>query len=578
MEKSKRANALDRFIGYVSPRWQLRRMQNRAALQVVNSYYDAGGTSRRTQGWKRPTGDANAPTGVTLSKLRDAARQLVRNNGYAESGIGTIVDDVVGWGILPTAKNERWAEWSSSTEIDAEDRHDLTGLQQMVIRTVVESGECLVRRRPRRLSDRLAIPLQIQILEPDYLDSSKHSALPDGRKIIRGIEFDARGRRIAYHLFREHPGASTWPASSKLGESDRVPAGDILHIFKGSRPGQVRGASWFAPVLIRFNDFDDFADATLMKQKIAACLAVLTTDVDGSGARIGGEDEDEAKHDLLEPGLIANLPPGRNIEVVNPPTVREYGDYVKTTLQEIASGLGVTPEDLTGDYSSLNFSAARMSRLRHWGRVEGWRWRMMIPQFLIPLWSWAMFALELAGEAVTKNDDWTAPPLPFVEPDKEGLAIIRNIRGGIITPDEALRERGYDPAVFWNEYAENFARLDELGIVLDSDARKMTQAGQAQFTAPHLSEPPDGPPEEEPPAEPETPPSSSSSGDDDEDLEPGADDLISVAQASKRFGIHPDTIRAWCRKGAIPHRKVGPRGVIRLRARDFFATGQASAS
>lgn len=573
-------NTLDKLIGYLSPAWQLRRMQHRSALRIVNSYYDAGQTSRRTQGWKRPTGDANAPTGVTLQRLRDAARQLVRNNGYAESAIGTIVDDVVGWGILPTERNARWAEWGSSTAIDVEGRNDLPGLQQMVMRTVVESGECLVRRRVRRLSDRLPIPLQIQILEPDFIDTSKHRALSDGRKIVRGVEFDRWGRRVAYWLFRDHPGSSTLPASTKLGESERVPADEILHVYKGGRPGQVRGASWFAPVLIRFNDFDEFADATLMKQKIAACLAVITSDVDGTSTRIGAEDTNNALHDMLEPGLIANVAPGRNIEVVNPPTVREYSDYVKTTLQEIASGLGVTPEDLTGDFATLNFSAARMSRLRHWSRVQGWRWRMMIPQFLAPLWSWAMAALELLGEPVTVNDDWTAPPLPMIEPDKEGLAIIRNIRGGIMTPSEALRERGFDPDAFWTEYARNFEELDRRGIVLDSDARKMTQAGQAQFTAPHLSEPPDGPPEE--PAEPEPEPpreepedgSSSSSDGDDEELEPGADDLISVSQASKRFGINPETIRVWCRKGAIPHKRIGPRGLIRLRPRDFFEAGR----
>ena len=563
----RRVNALDRAIGLLSPGWQLKRMRHRAAAQILARHYEAGEISRRTQEWKRPTGDANAVSPVSLQRLRDAARQLVRNNGYAESAIGTIQDDVVGWGIFPTAKNGAWRSWSSSTEIDVEGRNDLPGLQQMVMRTVVESGECLIRRRYRRLSDRLSIPLQIQILEPDFIDSSKHRSLGDGRKVIRGVEFDQWGRRVAYWLYKEHPGASTASSSVALWSSERVPAKDVLHVFKGGRPGQVRGASWFAPVLIRFKDFDEFADATLMKQKIAACLAVITSDIDGSGARLGAEDTENTLHDILEPGLIANVPPGRSIDVVNPPTVREYADYVATTLHEIASGIGVTPEDLTGDYASLNFSAARMSRLRHWGRVQGWRWRMMIPQFLDPLWRWAMEALELAGEETAENEDWTAPPLPFVEPDKEGLAIIRNIRGGIQTPDEALRERGYDPAAFWAEYRQNFADLDRLGIVLDSDARKMTQAGQAQFMPPHLSEPPDGPPEEE---ETETAPSNGNGANSDEDELELEDSLISVAEASRRFGVTASTIRLWVRKGAIRSFRIGPAAQIRLNPRDFF--------
>lgn len=571
-----RANVIDRAIGFLSPVWQLKRMQHRAALRIMANHYNAGEISRRTQEWKRPTGDANAVSTVSLQRLRDAARQLVRNNGYAESAIGTILDDVVGWGIFPTAPNDAWRAWTSSTDLDVEGRNDLPGLQQMVMRTVVESGECLIRRQYRRLSDRLPIPLQIQILEPDYIDSSKHKALSNGGKIVRGVEFDQWGRRVAYWLYKDHPGSSASSSSVVSWASERVPAKDVLHVFRGGRPGQVRGVSWFAPVLIRFKDFDEFADATLMKQKIAACLAVITSDIDGSGARLGAEDTNNTLHDILEPGLIANVPPGRTIDVVNPPTVREYADYVATTLHEIASGLGVTPEDLTGDYATLNFSAARMSRLRHWGRVEGWRWRMMIPQFLDPLWRWAMEALELAGQETSENEDWTAPPLPFVEPDKEGLAIIRNIRGGIQTPNEALRARGYDPAAFWKEYRDNFDELDRLGIVLDSDARKMTQAGQSQFVAPHLSEPPDGPPEEE------TAPSSdgngngngassSSAGEDEDDLEDvSLEELVSVAEASRRFGITAGTIRLWVRKGAIRSFRVGPAGQIRLNPRDFF--------
>jgi lambda family phage portal protein len=249
--KSSSSNFLDRAIGFVAPSWQLRRMQHRSALRIMARYYEAGDVSRRTQEWKRPSGDPNAVTGVSLARLRDAARHLVRNNGYAESAIGTIQDDVVGWGIWPTAKHDAWKEWTGTTQIDADGRSDLPGLQELVMRTVIESGECLVRRRIRRLSDGLAIPLQMQILEPDFIDSSKHRALEGGRRIVRGIEFDALGRRVAYWLYKNHPGSSTISKARSLGESSRVPASEILHVFKMNRPGQVRGASWFAPVLIR---------------------------------------------------------------------------------------------------------------------------------------------------------------------------------------------------------------------------------------------------------------------------------------------------------------------------------------
>lgn len=475
---------LDRAVGVLAPEWRLRRVRARLATELVLRQYDAASAGRRTQGWRRSAGDADASTAPYVGRLRDVARDLVRNNPYAESALSTIVDHTVGWGLVPKPRtaNTRavatWNAWANTTACDADGRHDFAGLQKLVMRTIVEAGEVLVRRRIRRPEDNLPIPLQLQVLEPDYLDTLKHGiTLPNGGRIVYGVEFDALGRRAAYWLFPEHPGNSAFPAV----QSQRVPASGLLHVFKASRPGGARGASWFAPVLVRMKDLDEYEDATLMKQKIAACLAVITSDVDGGNPALGTADTStNPEVDSLEPGMVLNVPAGRTIEVVQPPNVREYSDYAKTSLRSIAAGLGVTYEDLTGDYTGLPFSAARMSRLRHWARLEDWRWRMLVPQFCDPVWGWAMDAATIMGLRAAPAARWTAPPMPMIEPDKEGLAIMRNVRTGIQTLSDAIRERGYDVDEFLEEMATDYDRLDDLGLVLDSDPRKMTQAGQAQ--------------------------------------------------------------------------------------------------
>jgi lambda family phage portal protein len=259
----------------------------------------------------------------------------------------------------------------------------------------------------------------------------------------------------------------------------------VLHVFRPTRSGQVRAPSWFAPVLLRFKDFDEFEDATLMKQKVAACLAVITSDTDGSALPLGtANDTKEPGIDSLEPGMILNVPPGRTIDVVSPPQVREYDDYSRNVLRAIATGLGVTYEDLTGDYQDMPFSAARMSRLRHEARIHDWRWRIIIPQFCDPAWVWVMQVAQIMNQVQTlPAAKWTPPPLPMVDPANEGLAEQRNIRTGLKSLSEAMRERGYDPDELLKEIAADNKKLDDLGIVLDSDPRKMTQAGQAQASA-----------------------------------------------------------------------------------------------
>jgi lambda family phage portal protein len=472
-------NWLDRITAAVSPSWALKRQQARIASEILARHYEAATVGRRTSGWRRTMTDANAAIAPSLATLRDIARDLVRNNPYAERGVSTIVDQVVGWGIEAASEHPQWGRWAKTTACDVHGRHNLAGLQRVVMRGVVESGEMLIRRIWRS-DDELPLPFQIQVLEPDFLDTLKDQILPDGRgRIIQGIEFNADRERVAYWLFPEHPGARTSSSSSIFPQSQRIPAADVTHVFRQDRAGQVRGPTWFAPVLLTFKDFDELADAVLIKQKVAACLALVTSDATyQADPRIGAADPEKPIVDRLSPGMMLHAPAGRQVTVVQPPSVREYPEFAAVTLRAIATGLGVAAEDLTGDYTNMPFSAARMSRLRQQGRVEDWRWNLIIPQFLDPIWAWAMEASEIMGFAVEPWTEWTAPPLPMVDPEGEGLAVQRNIRTGISTLSEAIRERGYQPSVFLREMAEDWKRVDQLGLVFDSDPRKMTQAGQ----------------------------------------------------------------------------------------------------
>ena len=490
---------LDRITSPIAPRWTLKRQRARYAGEILARHYEGASAGRRTQGWVRPGTDANAAIGPGLAPLRNAVRDLVRNNPYAAAAVASIVNESIGWGIAAKSTNKRamglWKKWAETTACDADGRHDIYGLQKLALRTVAESGEVLIRRRFRLPSDGLPIPLQLQILEPDFLDTTKdNETLPNGGKIVQGVEFSPIGERVAYWLFRSHPGSTE---VATFGASVRIPADGVIHMFRGDRPGQVRAVSWFAPSLLRFKDLDDFEDATLIKQKIAACLAAFVTDADGLTAPLGDPDDTKTPAiDSLQPGMISNLPPGRTVTVVDPPRSSDYASYTDRNLRGIAAGLRVLYESMTGDHTDLSFSAARMSRLAHQPDVDDWRWRLVIPQFCDPAWRWAMEAAAIAGLiSLPASGDrleappvlWSPPPLPFIDPAAEGLAIQRNVRTGITTMPEELRARGLDPAEVIAEIKAWNASIDESKIILDSDPRKMTQAGQAQTQAAPLA-------------------------------------------------------------------------------------------
>jgi capsid protein len=127
-----------------------------------------------------------------------------------------------------------------------------------------------------------------------------------------------------------------------------------------------------------------------------------------------------------------------------------------------------------------------MSRLRGWARVENWRWNLLIPQFCEPAFLWAMQAAAIVDAVTVPAMDlerWTAPPLPLIEPDREGLAYQRLIRSHLMSHPEALRERGYRPRRVYDEIEKNNREFDRRKFVSDADARNTTQSGQLQGPA-----------------------------------------------------------------------------------------------
>ena len=390
------SNWIDTTLSFLSPTLGARRARARHLEKIYKDAgarsYEGATTSRRTDGWRSPSTSANAENQNAIRSLRDRSRDLVRNNPYATRAISGIETNTVGTGIIAKisqingkAKNDlvsAWKQWAETLECDADGLLDFYGLQSLAMRTIAESGEVLIRRRRRLASDGLTVPIQLQILEPDFIDSIKTMSLDNGGKIIQGVEFDALGRRVAYWLYPSHPGDTGITGLNLSFRSNRIPAEDILHLFRIDRAGQVRGISWAAPIILRLRDFDDYEDAQLVRQKIAACFAAFVGDIEAPTDAIQNAN---TLGDKIEPGAIENLPPGKSISFPNPPQVTGYGEFASITLHAVATGYGVPYELLTQDFSQVNFSSARMAWLEFNRNINKWRWQLVVPRMCNPV-------------------------------------------------------------------------------------------------------------------------------------------------------------------------------------------------
>ncbi|MEC7258911.1 MAG: phage portal protein, partial [Pseudomonadota bacterium] len=72
------------------------------------------------------------------------------------------------------------------------------------------------------------------------------------------------------------------------------------------------------------------------------------------------------------------------------------------------------------------------------------------------------------------------PKFEAVDPQKDAMANLLSIRSGTMTLAEVIARQGRNPDAVLSEIAATNAKLDALGLVLDSDPRRVTKTGSAQ--------------------------------------------------------------------------------------------------
>lgn len=479
----KNQNFLENIIEFISPKTAMNREKYRMVTDSIRKY-DGASYSRRTKGWNANGSSVNTENRGAIETLRDRARDLVRNNPYAKMAIDVIVTNTIGTGIRPSPKTKNtklkktvkseWEAWADSKQCDFDNNFDFYGIQELVMRATAESGECLIVRK--RTTDKENIPLQLQVLESDYLCSLKDYTSIDGAnsggKIVQGVEFDKNGKRFQYWLYESHPGDQGMKSIKPIP----VPAKDIIHLFKIDRPGQVRGTSWGSSCFIMLKDLADYQAAELVKQKIAGCFTGFVQDANPIDNLSGSNTSDISER--VEPGIIEHLAPGKTISFAQPPTTTGGTEHTKMLARAIASAYGITYESMTGDLSMVNFSSGRMGWLEEHRRITSWQYNLIIPRFCDVVWDWFMEAAEISGKIKQYcKAEWTAPRREMIDPVKEINGINLAIRSGLITWQEAVRAQGFDPDEVANEMKEDYKTFDDNGLILDIDGRHVLKAG-----------------------------------------------------------------------------------------------------
>jgi lambda family phage portal protein len=460
------------------------------AMHADRAY--AAAQDLRASLWHPAGSSATAEVGSAAAPIARRARDAVRNDPYAARIVDLWAGNAVGAGITTRWPDrphaDAWRRWAESTECDAERRLDLYGLQALVMRAVVESGECLVRLLPGEITHDNPIGLRLQVVESDHLDTSRNG-LVDGHAVVQGIALDEAGAPAAYWLFRRHPGA-VWLAPGGRVQSEPVPAAEVLHIYRKRRPGQLRDVSWLAPVLLRLRDLGDYEAALLMKAKIEACLAaVVTTDSDdamtGASTSLLRDAQGRAL-EAFEPGIILYNRGAGSVEVVNPSGGGSHTAFARRTLEAAAVGAGLTYDQVSGDLTAANYSSLRAGKIEFRRLCEQVQYGMLIPMLVRPIAErfHAHGALAgLWGNDMPDGVSHVPPAHEMIDPAKDTAALVSQVRAGFVPLPEAVASFGYDFRQAVEMVKDANAALDDAGVSLDTDPRRVARSGAAQDAA-----------------------------------------------------------------------------------------------
>jgi lambda family phage portal protein len=210
----------------------------------------------------------------------------------------------------------------------------------------------------------------------------------------------------------------------------------------------------------------------LMSLKTQSLLTGFIRDPDGGAAGFGDGDGAGRVDVSLEPGAMRVLPAGAEVTFSQPGQgLAQAVDFLRAQDREIAAGVGLTFEALTGDLGEANYSSARVGLLEFRRRAEMLQRNLIEAQFLRPLWRRWIDRQALAGsipsDAMSLDDHravrFTAPGWQWVDPNNEVSADVAAIAAGLKSREEVVAGRGRD--------------IDELDAEIAADRRSQAQQG-----------------------------------------------------------------------------------------------------
>ena len=463
-----------------------------AAFNVLKAEYAAALPSRfrRTRTNLGGSADAHYALWQHFYTLREYARDWDRNDPLVGQLVDRAVGNILQGGLrlvpqtgdtaLDKILKDLWREWSEdSTACDSTGRLAFPEIEALVLRHMILDGDCF------------ALPLDdgtLQMVEGDLVDSMYDLA----GKVIHGVELDGRRRPISYWFLKEpiqhrFSHASRYP---NLDGIDKRPAFDedgepvVLHVFDPKRFSQSRGVTAFHAIADYLGQIEDVNFATLLKQQVAACIALFINRV--GDVKLGDRDTETVTSntettEAMTPGAVLRGRIGEQITGFSPAIpANEFFQHMTLLLRMVGAQLGLPLELVLLDFSQGNFSSQRMAVEE--ARKGAERVQESLPRrFHRHVYRWKVRewvatgkinAAQAANPALFAHK-WNGRGWAYIDPQKDATADKMRLENMLVSPRDLATERGYDFDEITAETVEDNSKA--IGMAQKEAARLSTK-------------------------------------------------------------------------------------------------------
>ena len=454
-----------------------------------------------------------------LKTISARAHGAYRDNLIAGAAIGRMQTNIVGTGIAArpvvdfkalgiteeAAKllNEElarhydaWAEDANECDIDR--TLDFYQQQGLGLISCLLGGDVFCST-PNVKFNGAKYDLKLQLIEGERI--ANKDGVANTKMLHDGVEFGAFGAApVKYHIRTASPaddaieGKPTWDILDAFGaETGRR---RVLHLFEKTRPGQVRGVSFLAPILEPLQLLDKWGSAELAAAVVGSMLThFIERDQAGDGGPAfdtpeGGEAAQDQQPALaLEGATVVDMAPGEKINSVSSAHPSpNFDPFFQSIVKSIGARIQIPLDELMLHYQS-SYSAARAAMLQAWRffRVRrGW----LIQAFCQPLYELLIDELVATGKvnlpgyaenrAAYCAAHWIGDGRGAMDELKEAQAMAARVALGVSNLDmETMQSSGKSYEEVLRGRAKEIALQDELGV-RDSTREPLVQ--QAVFT------------------------------------------------------------------------------------------------